>query len=124
MPRVRLRSVPDQAVLVVRGDELDPEVIRVDASNFRDRFSAWNRYGVSAFLAADESEVDALCAARLIRFSTVVIFRVADIVAVGVEIVPTFRTPHVTLCHIELEALIDKLRSCKHQTRPNPYHEG
>jgi hypothetical protein len=116
--------VPDQAVLVVRGDELDPEVIRVDASNFHDRFRDWNRYGVSAFLAADDSEVDALCAARLIRFSTVVTFRVADLVAVGVEVVPTFRTPHVTLCHVELEALIDSLRSCEHQTRPNPYHEG
>jgi hypothetical protein len=116
--------VPDHAVLVVRGDELDPAVIRVDASNFHYRFSDWNRYGVSAYLATDDSEVDALCAARLIQFSTVVTFRVADLVAVGVEIVPTFRTPHVTLCHVELDALIDGLQSCEHKTWPNPYHEG
>lgn len=124
MPRVRLRSVPDEAVLVVRGDELDPDVLRVDASNFRERFRDWNRYGISAFLAADDTEVDALCAARLIRFSTVVIFRAADLLALGVELVPTFRTPHVTLCHVGLDELIDGLRSCEHQTRPNPYHEG
>lgn len=124
MPRVRLRAVPETAVLVVRGDELDPEVLRNDASNFRERFSDWDRYGVSGFLASDFDEVDALCGARLIRFASVVVFRLADLRTAGVEIVPTFRTPHVTLCHRDLEEFVERLLLCEHETRRNPYHEG
>ena len=45
IPRLRLTGIPEAAVLVVRGDELDPEVLRADASRFRRRFEAWGRYG-------------------------------------------------------------------------------
>jgi hypothetical protein len=41
------------------------------------------------------AEVDVLCETRLERFATVVVFRVADLVAAGVDVVPTFGAPHV-----------------------------
>ncbi len=122
IPRVRLTSVPDEAVFVVRGDELDPEVIIDDASRFHERFSAWSRFGISAFYAATDDEVDVLCQARLVRFETVVVFKRRDLEAVGVEIAATFRTPHVTLCHASLEEFVARLLRCEHQVRPNPYH--
>ena len=48
VPRIRLAAIPDDAVLVVRGDELDPDVLRLDAERFRRRFEQWGRFGVSA----------------------------------------------------------------------------
>ena len=76
--------------------------------------------GVSAFYAVSDDEIEALCQARLIRFETVVVFRRVDLEAAGVEIVPTFRTPHVTLCHHVLEELVTRLQACAHTRRGNP----
>lgn len=101
-PRIRRTPIPAEAVLVVRGDELDPAVIEADAARFRRRFSAWGRFGISAFVAADEGEVDALCETKL-RAWTVV--------------------PHVTLAHASLEELTERLVSCEHRIVVNPYHE-
>ena len=58
------------------------------------------------------------------RFDTVVVFRRVDLEAAGVEIVPAFRTPHVTLCHASLDELVDRLTGCSHVVRLNPYHVG
>ena len=121
-PRVRLTPVPNDGVFVVRGDELDPGVLADDASRFRERFHDWGRYGISAFYAGADDEIDALCQSRLIRFETVVVFHRADVEAAGVDIVATFRTPHVTLCHVDLDSLIERLTNCPHQVLTNPYH--
>jgi hypothetical protein len=124
VPRARLTAVPEAAVLVVRGDALDPAVLRADALRFVRRYPAWGRYGVSAFLAADTAEVDVLCETRLERFATVVVFRRHDLVAAGIEVVPTFRAPHVTLAAAELELLVARLLSCQHETMANGHHQG
>jgi hypothetical protein len=59
-PRIRATGLPDTAVLVVRGDELDPELLAADATNFFDRFVDFGRYGISAFFASQTAEVDVL----------------------------------------------------------------
>jgi hypothetical protein len=123
MPRIRLTSVPDEALLVVRGDELDVAVLRADAERFRRRYPGWGRYGVSAFVATDDAEVDALCETRLERFGVVVVFLRRDLEAAGLEVVPTFRRPHVTLAHADLPALVDGLLGCEHRTQQNPHFE-
>ena len=84
-------------MLVVRGDELDSAVIRADATRFRRRFPAWGRFGVSAFVAADEDEIDALCETKLRAWSTVVVFARSALETAGIQVVPTFRVPYVTL---------------------------
>ena len=99
-----------------------PVVLAEDASRFRERFDEWGRYGISAFYAGAEEEVDALCQSRLVRFETVVVFRRADVEAAGVDIVATFRTPHITLGHADLGTLIERLTSCPHRMMTNPYH--
>ena len=123
-PRVRLTSIPDDVALVVRGDELDRAVIEADASRFHRRYTSWGRYGISAFVARDDGEVDALCETRLRQWATAVVFTRADLDAAGIEVVPTFRTPHVTLAHPELAGLVEALLSCDHRVVTNPYHEG
>lgn len=122
-PRIRRVPIPARAVLVVRGDELDPAVIRADATRFRRRFPAWGRFGVSAFVAADEDEVDALCETKLRAWSTVVVFTRSALEAAGIEVVPTFRVPHVTLVDPSVDALTQKLLLCDHRVVVNPYHE-
>jgi hypothetical protein len=122
VPRVRLTPIPDDGVFVVRGDELDPALMMEDAERFHARFADWGRHGISAFYAASDDEVDALCQARLVRFDTVVVFGRRDLETAGVDIVPTFRTPHVTLCHHDLGELVERLLRCRHPVRANPYH--
>lgn len=124
VPRVRLRPVPSDALFVVRGDELEVALLREDAANFRERFVDWGRFGVSAFHARHDGEVDALCSTRLVRFEDVLVFRREHLVAAGIEVVPTFRTPHVTLCHTDLDELVSRLGSCEHERLTNPYHEA
>ncbi len=74
VPRIRLRTVSDAAALVVRGDELDPTLLAEDASRFYERFPDWGRFGISAFEADNDAEIDVVCQTRLVRFPTVVVF--------------------------------------------------
>jgi integrase len=46
---------------------------------------------------------------------------VQTLTAAGVQIVPTFRTPHVTLCHEQLVELVARLLRCEHRVLGNPY---
>jgi hypothetical protein len=124
VPRVRLAAIPEGAMLVVRGDELLTQILEQDAQRFRRRFDEWGRFGVSGFLAADDREIDALCETRLVLFETVVVFRRDDLTAKGIEVIPTFRRPHVTLAHVELEGLVSGLQACDHRQLENPYWEG
>ena len=41
----------------------------------------------------------------------------------GIEIIPTFRTPHVTLAHTDRAELIRRLLGCKATQIDNPYYE-
>jgi hypothetical protein len=122
LPRVRLAAVPDDGVLVVRGDEMNAVLLTEDATRFNERFSDWGRYGISAFYASGEDEVDALCSSRLVRFADIVVFRRNDLERHGVDVVPTFRTPHVTLCHDDVAELVHRLLDCEFSERPNPYY--
>ena len=123
-PRVRRAPVPDDAVLVVRGDDLNPETARAQAVAFRRRFSEWGRFGLSAFFARSEAEVDDLAADQLERFPVLIVIRIADLEAAGFEVVPTFRTPHVTIAFDgDLDSTLARLVALGTDQRPNPYHD-
>ena len=123
-PRVRQAPLPSDAVLVVRGDILEDELLRVDAARFTRRYPDWGRSGVSGYYARDEDEdeVAALCQSKLANFATVVVFTRADLEAGGIDVLGTFRTPHVTLAATDIEALVKALVRCPRQVRENPYH--
>jgi len=114
--------LPSDAVLVVRGDILEDELLRVDAARFSRRYPDWGHCGVSGYYARDEDEVAALCQTKLANFATVVVFTRADLEAEGIDVIGTFRTPHVTLAAADIEALVTALTRCPHQVRANPYH--
>lgn len=123
LPRIRKTPIPFDARLVVRGDELIEAVLRADAARFFRRYPEWEHFGVSGFVATDDREVDALCQTRLERFPTVVLFERSALEAAGVQVVPTFRTPHVTIAHRDLDSLAAALMSCDHESAVNPYHD-
>jgi len=108
-PRIRLSAVALPPLLVVRGDELSRDILLADATRFHRRYPAWGKYGVSALAAANDSEVEVICETKLERFDVVVVIERAALERAGVEIVPTFRRPHVTLAHHDLEALVEGL---------------
>ncbi len=58
------------------------------------------------------------------RFATVVVFCCHDLAAAGIEVVPTFRAPHVTLAAADLELVVARFVSCQHETMANKHHQG
>jgi hypothetical protein len=124
LPRIRLGPVRSTDYLVVRGGELDLALSKADAARFYRRYPRWGRYGVSAFVGTDDEEVDVICETRLERFETVVVFERWALDAAGIEIVPTFRRPHVTLAQADLDVLVDGLRSCERRLLANRHYGG
>lgn len=93
------------------------------AERFLRRYPGWGRYGLSAFSARGEAEIDDLSAAQLQSFPRLGLFRVADLESAGFEVVPTFRTPHVTIAFTgDLDARLRELTGVRFEVRPNPYH--
>lgn len=124
VPRLRQASIPEDAVLVVRGDDLNPQTARTQAVAFRRRFPDWNRWGLSAFYARSDAEVDDLASDQLERFPVLVVFEMSALVEAGFEVVPTFRTPHVTIAFEgDLDAALVELARRGVDQRVNPYHD-
>jgi hypothetical protein len=120
-PRIRRQAIPDAAHLVVRGDE-DPEVRERMARVFLRRYPSWSRYGLSAYHASGDEDVDLLCPVELVRFPLVVVLARAGLEEV-IEIVPTAHRPHVTLASTDLATLLAAVAGAIDR-RANPYHVG
>ena len=84
-PRVRRAPIPADAVLVVRGDDLDPDTAKGQAEAFRRRFPAWHRWGLSAFYARSDDEIDDLASDQLERFSVLAVLAIDQLVDAGFE---------------------------------------
>ncbi len=120
-PRIRRQGIPDNAHLVVRGDE-DPEVQERMARAFLRRYPSWGRYGLSGYHATGDEDVDLLCRVELVRFPFVVVLSRAA-VEEALELVPTGHRPHVTLASADLAVLLARVAAATDR-RPNPYHVG
>jgi hypothetical protein len=83
--------------MIVRGDDLNPATDLHHAEAFRRRFPNWGRYGLSAYYVRNEEELDDLSADQLERFPMLEIFDRAALESARFEVIPTFRTPHVTI---------------------------
>lgn len=55
-------------MVVVRGDDLDPESDRRQAKAFHLRWPDWQRFGLSAYFAEDDDAIDDLASDHLERF--------------------------------------------------------
>lgn len=111
----------DEDVVVVRGGDLDPEVLRFDAERY---YAVYGGFGISVF-AAHEIPVDELAQQPpLVRFEVLTLMRVGVLRAAGFCLEPTGRNPrHFTVVFDDLEAGIETLWRCEHRRWVNPYHE-
>jgi hypothetical protein len=109
-------------LLVVRGvASIEPETSIRQATLFRRRFPGWGRYGLSAFYARSDDEVLDLAEDRLDSFHTLFVYALADVRLAGFEVVPTYRSPHVTIAfYDEPGNAIARLLAVPHATVNNP----
>ncbi len=122
-PKLRQTPIPTTGYLIVRGFNPDEAAVREAAEVFREKYPAWSTYGLSAFYAQDDDAVAVICRTKLVRWNIVQVFAIEDILASGLTIYPTFRTPHVTLTHSDFAELVSRLNHCRHQTINNPYYD-
>ncbi|MGH8999785.1 MAG: hypothetical protein ACRDY7_10405 [Acidimicrobiia bacterium] len=116
--RVRLEQLAEDALVVIRGGDLDPVVLRRDAIA---AFRRFGEYGVSVFAAADRDALDELARHRLVRFEALAIMTAGAIRAIDLEVRPTFRRPHYTVMLPDIDRDIHRLTVCEHVKWVNPH---
>jgi hypothetical protein len=117
--RVRSEQLADDALIVVRGGDLDIDLIRGDAVAAHARFG---EYGISVFGAVDDAAVDVLARDRLAQFAMLVLMTAGTIRRAGLELRPTFRRPHYTIMLPDLDSDIGRLMRCEKVQRTNHYY--
>jgi len=122
VPRIRRAPLPDDVVALVRGDTGEVDQDRLDALSFRRRFPDWPGFGVSGFYAVSEEGIDDLARDVIRRFEALRVYDPAVLRHEGLDVLPTFRTPHVTIGFADLDHGLSVLASSLRQRRLNPYH--
>ena len=121
----RLRDgdvLEDGGVVLVRGGDLDPDVLCADAARYHRIYGV---YGISVF-AVRGATVDELAQqVPLVRFDRLSLLTVRDVLAAGMRLEPTGRNPrHYTVGFDDLGDGVRRLASCPHQVMPNSYHDA
>ena len=76
---------------------------------------------MSAFYARSDDEVLDLGEDRLDAFATLFVYRLADVIAAGFEVVPTYRSPHVTITfYDDVDTGVARLLAVSHRIVSNP----
>ncbi len=121
----RLRDgdvLDDGEILLVRGGELDPDVLRADARRYH---SVYGSYGISVFAVRGATLEEMAQQVPLVRFVRLTLIKVADVRQAGLRLEPTGRNPrHYTIGFDDLDKGVRRLAYCKHQVMPNPYHDA
>lgn len=125
---MKLRKLRDGGVLengevvLVRGGDLDPDVLRADAARYH---NIYGTYGISVFAVRDATLDELAQQAPLIRFGRLTLLRVRDVLAAGMRLEPTGRnTRHYTVGFDHLDDGVRRLARCPHQVVPNAYHDA
>ncbi|HUB41709.1 MAG TPA: hypothetical protein VMA72_22925 [Streptosporangiaceae bacterium] len=120
--RLREEDVLDGAITLVRGGELEPDVLRADALRY---YGIYGSYGISVFAARDATVDELAQQVPLVRFARLTLLTVAGVHEAGLRLEPTGRNPrHYTVAFDDLEPGIAALAASAHQTVPNAYHDA
>jgi hypothetical protein len=114
-------ELEEEEIVVVRGGELDPEILRTDALRYH---SIYGSYGISVFAARDVTVDELAQQPPLIRFEILALATVGTLRASQLRLEPTGRNRrHFTVSFDDLDEGVDRLRRCEHRLWRNPYHE-
>ena len=112
----------DDTEIVVRGGELDTDVIRTDALR---NHAIYGSYGISVFAVRDATLDELVQQAPLVRFRTLALVTAGVLRAAGLRLVPTGRNPrHYTVTFDDLDDGVARLCRCEHRVMLNPYHDA
>jgi len=125
MKRRRLREgdlLLDGEITLVRGGELNPEILRADALRYH---GAYGSYGISVFAVRGVTIDEVATQVPLIRFAKLTLIKVAAVHRTGLRLEPTGRNPlHYTVGFDDLDRGIAALCASQHQVVANPYHDA
>jgi hypothetical protein len=114
-------ELTDDTVVVVRGGELDRDLLVRDAQRAH---AVYGTYAISVFAAVGVTVDELAQEPPLVRFESLTLTTVGAIRAVGLVIRPTGRNRlHYSVDLHDLEDGIEHLLRCEHRTVVNPYHE-
>jgi hypothetical protein len=112
----------DGDVVLVRGGDLDPDILRADAARYH---SIHGVYGVSVFAVRDATVDELAQQAPLVRFDCLTLLKARDVLAAGMRLEPTGRNPrHYTVGFDDLDDGVQRLIGCPQQIVPNAYHDA
>jgi hypothetical protein len=114
-------DLADGSEVVVRGGDLDPELLRADALRNHEIYGI---FGVSVFALRDAALDELAQQSPLVRFATLTVMTVRALRAAGLRLEPTGRNPrHFDVTFDDLDDGVARLAACEHRTVVNPYNE-
>jgi hypothetical protein len=113
----RGEPAPEEATLVVRGDLLDPDALREDAT---DNFEVYGFWGISVFAEVGDFDLDWIAANKMSEARWLVLFRAGDLFSAGLRLWDTGQSPHYDVVYDDLEELAERIVACPHRIIRNP----
>ena len=113
----RCEPLPDGAAFVVRGDLLVPSSL---AESAKENHEVYGFYGVSVFAEVGGLTWEDIASTKLRRAEWVVLFTARALLANGLELWDTGRSPHYDIVHGDLDELIGRILGCEHRVVENP----
>jgi hypothetical protein len=113
-------QVADDTLVVIRGGVMEEDSLRRDA---RIAFLRFGEYGVSVLAAPDAVGLAEVAAGSLRRYRQLTITTAGAIRRAGLELRPTFRSPHYTVIFPRVDDGVRRLLSCENEVIENPHHD-
>ncbi len=126
--RVRNERPAPGAAVVIRGGPDTPSLLRTHARRLNRLYvlDGEDVFGVSVFVAQDEigpASERTILGSKLRSYPTIYRTTVAQLTALGFDMLPTFTAPHFTVLMTGLDQ-VDDLANAFGRLLPNPYAEG
>ncbi len=115
-------DVLDEDTLLVRGGELDPDVLRDDARRYH---GVYGTCGISLYAVRGPSLDEMAQQVPLVRFRRMTLITAGELTRAGLRLEPTGRNPrHYTVSFDELGQGVRMPAGCQRQVLTNPDHDG